>query len=70
MDLVSLYAGYAAGAIERDRLFGEVTARNRVLETIREVLETLAGPGLSLAGSCRHCSRCSGGCGPPRSSCG
>ena len=35
---------YAAGAIERDRLFGEVTARNRVLETIREVLETLAGP--------------------------
>jgi signal transduction histidine kinase/ABC-type multidrug transport system ATPase subunit len=45
MDLVSLYAGYAAGAIERDRLFGEVTARNRVLETIREVLETLAGPG-------------------------
>jgi signal transduction histidine kinase/ABC-type multidrug transport system ATPase subunit len=45
MDLVSLYAGYAAGAIERDRLFGEVTARNRVLETIRVVLETLAGPG-------------------------
>ena len=45
MDLVSLYAGYAAGTIERDRLFGEVTARNRVLETIREVLETLAGPG-------------------------
>lgn len=54
MDLVSLYAGYAAGAIERDRLFGEVTARNRVLETIREILETLAGPepvsrGLMLA---------------------
>jgi signal transduction histidine kinase len=45
MDLVSLYAGYAAGAIERDRLFGEVTARNPVLETIRVVLETLAGPG-------------------------
>jgi signal transduction histidine kinase/ABC-type multidrug transport system ATPase subunit len=45
MDLVSLYAGYAAGAIERDRLFAEVTARNRVLETIRVVLETLAGPG-------------------------
>jgi signal transduction histidine kinase/ABC-type multidrug transport system ATPase subunit len=45
MDLVSLYAGYAAGAIERDRLFGEVTSRNRVLETIRVVLETLAGPG-------------------------
>jgi signal transduction histidine kinase/ABC-type multidrug transport system ATPase subunit len=44
MDLVSLYAGYAASAIERDRLFGEVTARNRVLETIRGLLETLAGP--------------------------
>ncbi|HTT88449.1 MAG TPA: ATP-binding cassette domain-containing protein, partial [Acidimicrobiales bacterium] len=50
MDLVSLYAGYAAGAIERDRLFGEVTARNRVLETIRELLETLAGPGPVSAG--------------------
>ncbi len=47
MDLVSLYAGYAAGAIERDRLFGEVTARNRVLEMIREVLETLAGRPVS-----------------------
>ena len=44
IDLVSLYAGYAAGAIERERLFGQVTARNWVLETIREVLETLAGP--------------------------
>ncbi len=44
LDLVTLYAGYAAGAIERDRLLGEVTARNRVLETIREVLERLAGP--------------------------
>ena len=43
IDLVSIYAGYAAGAIERDRLFEQVTARNRVLETIREVLETLAG---------------------------
>lgn len=54
MDLVSLYAGYAGGAIERDRLFGEVTARNRVLETIRDILETIAGPepvstGLMLA---------------------
>jgi len=44
MDLVTLYAGYAASAIERDRLLEEVTARNRVLETIREMLETLAGP--------------------------
>ena len=39
-----MYAGYAASAIERDRLLDEVTERNRVLETIREVLETLAGP--------------------------
>lgn len=44
LDLVTLYAGYAASALERDRLFGEVTKRNRILETIREVLETLAGP--------------------------
>jgi len=54
LDLVTLYAGYAASALERDRLFGEVTTRNRVLETIREVLETLAGPvpvgeGLTMA---------------------
>jgi signal transduction histidine kinase len=44
LDLVTLYAGYAASAIERDRLLEQVTARNRVLETIREMLETLAGP--------------------------
>jgi signal transduction histidine kinase/ABC-type multidrug transport system ATPase subunit len=54
LELVTVYAGYAASAIERDRLLDEVTERNRVLETIREVLETLAGPipvseGLSLA---------------------
>jgi signal transduction histidine kinase len=42
--LVDLYAGYVASAVERERLLGEATARNRVLETIREVLETLAGP--------------------------
>ena len=44
LDLVTLYAGYAASAVERERLLGEVTARNRVLETIQEVLEILAGP--------------------------
>jgi signal transduction histidine kinase/ABC-type multidrug transport system ATPase subunit len=44
LDLVTLYAGYAASALERDRLLDQVTARNRVLETIREMLETLAGP--------------------------
>ncbi len=50
LDLVTLYSGYAASALERDRLFGEVTSRNRVLETIREVLETLAGPILVAEG--------------------
>ena len=44
LDLAALYAGYAASAIERDRLLDQLTARNRLLETIREVLQTLAGP--------------------------
>jgi signal transduction histidine kinase/ABC-type multidrug transport system ATPase subunit len=44
LELVSLYASHAAAAIERSRLFGEVTRRNRVLESLRAVLETLAGP--------------------------
>jgi len=44
LDLAALYAGYAASAIERDQLLDEVTARNRLLETIREMLQTLAGP--------------------------
>ena len=54
LDLITVYAGYAGSAIERDRLLDQVTTRNRVLETIREMLETLAGPvpvgeGLSIA---------------------
>ncbi|HET7355333.1 MAG TPA: ATP-binding cassette domain-containing protein [Nocardioidaceae bacterium] len=44
LDLVTLYGGYAVAAIERERLVDELTSRNLVLETIREVLETLAGP--------------------------
>jgi signal transduction histidine kinase len=44
LDLLTLYAGYAASAVERDRLLDQVTARNRVLETIREMLQTVAGP--------------------------
>jgi signal transduction histidine kinase/ABC-type multidrug transport system ATPase subunit len=44
LDLVTLYAGYVVSAVERDHLLDELTARNRVLETIREVLEALAGP--------------------------
>jgi signal transduction histidine kinase/ABC-type multidrug transport system ATPase subunit len=42
--LADLYAGFAASAVQRERLLREVTARNRQLETIRDVLETLAGP--------------------------
>ncbi len=54
LELVSLYAGYAASAIEREVLLADATHRNRVLETLRGVLDTLAGPqpsgtGLSLA---------------------
>ena len=44
LDLLTLYAGLAASAVERDRLLAQATARNQVLETIREMLETLAGP--------------------------
>jgi signal transduction histidine kinase/ABC-type multidrug transport system ATPase subunit len=50
LDLVTVYAGYAASAIERDWLLDQVTTRNRVLETIREMLETLAGPVLVCEG--------------------
>lgn len=49
VDLVGLYAGYVASALERDRLLGEVTKRNSALETIRDVLQTLAGP-MALSG--------------------
>jgi len=44
VDLVALYAGHVAGALERERLIGELKARNRVLESIRDVLQSLAGP--------------------------
>jgi ABC-type multidrug transport system ATPase subunit/signal transduction histidine kinase len=50
LDLAALYAGYAASAIERDRLLDQVTARNRLLETIREMLQTLAGAVPAAAG--------------------
>jgi ABC-type multidrug transport system ATPase subunit/signal transduction histidine kinase len=50
LDLAALYAGYAASAIERDRLLDQVTARNLLLETIREMLQTLAGPVPPVAG--------------------
>jgi signal transduction histidine kinase/ABC-type multidrug transport system ATPase subunit len=44
LELVWLYASHAAGAIERDRLLADATRRNRILETLRGVLDTLAGP--------------------------
>jgi signal transduction histidine kinase/ABC-type multidrug transport system ATPase subunit len=44
VELLSLYAGHAAAAIEREQLFVEATRRNRVLESLRGLLESLAGP--------------------------
>ena len=44
LELASLYAAQAAAALERDRFLATVTRRNRTLETLRQVLETLAGP--------------------------
>ena len=44
LELAGLYLGYAASAIERERLLSEVSRRNRVLESLRSMLESLAGP--------------------------
>lgn len=44
LELARLYLGHAASAIERERLLEEVSRRNRVLESLRALLETLAGP--------------------------
>src|ERR687898_2053534 len=40
-ELARLYLGYVASAIERERLLAEVSRRNRVLESLRAMLETL-----------------------------
>jgi signal transduction histidine kinase/ABC-type multidrug transport system ATPase subunit len=53
-ELVSLYAGHAATAIEREQLIDEVSRRNEILESLRAMLESLAGPdrvdgGMSIA---------------------
>jgi signal transduction histidine kinase/ABC-type multidrug transport system ATPase subunit len=60
LELVSLYASHAAAAIDRERLLAEATRRNRILETLRGVLDTMAGPqpvqgglGLVLLALCR-----------------
>jgi signal transduction histidine kinase len=44
IELLSLYAGHAAAAIEHEQLFAVATRRNRVLESLRRMLESLAGP--------------------------
>jgi ABC-type multidrug transport system ATPase subunit/nitrogen-specific signal transduction histidine kinase len=44
LELARLYLGYVASAIERERLLSEVSRRNRILESLRNMLETLAGP--------------------------
>jgi signal transduction histidine kinase len=54
LELVGLYASHAAAAIERERLLADATRRNLILETLRGVLDMLAGPqptegGLALA---------------------
>jgi signal transduction histidine kinase/ABC-type multidrug transport system ATPase subunit len=50
LELVSLYASYAAAAIEREHLLADVNRRNRMLETLRGVLDTLAGPEAAQGG--------------------
>jgi len=44
LHLASVYASLAATAIERERLLHDLARRNRVLESLRNVLDGLAGP--------------------------
>jgi len=44
LHLASVYASLAATAIERERLLHDLARRNRVLESLRSVLDGLAGP--------------------------
>jgi len=50
LELARLYLGYVASAIERERLLSEVSRRNRILESLRNMLETLAGPDRVVGG--------------------
>jgi K+-sensing histidine kinase KdpD len=51
LELARLYVGYVASAIERERLLTEVSRRNRVLESLRAMLETLvATPDRAVGG--------------------
>lgn len=44
VELAALYASHATATLERERLLTTVTRRNATLETLRQMLETLAGP--------------------------
>ncbi len=50
LELVSLYASHAAAAIEREHLLADVNRRNRLLETLRGVLDIMAGPQTAQGG--------------------
>jgi signal transduction histidine kinase/ABC-type multidrug transport system ATPase subunit len=50
LELARLYLGYVASAIERERLLAEVSRRNRILESLRNLLETVAGPDRVVGG--------------------
>jgi signal transduction histidine kinase len=50
LEVARLYLVYVAAAIERGRLLTEVSRRNRVLESLRAMLETLAGPDRVVSG--------------------
>lgn len=50
IELLRLYSSYVSSALERDELLRQLTARNRILESIRSVLQTLAGPGTIVYG--------------------
>ncbi|MCU1501419.1 MAG: D-xylose transport ATP-binding protein XylG [Ilumatobacteraceae bacterium] len=47
LELARLYSNLAASAIEREHLLDEVTRRNRILESLRSMLDRLAGPSQS-----------------------
>lgn len=63
LELARVYLSHAASAIERETLLTEVSRRNRVLESLRGMLESLAGPervegalGIALVALCRGLS--------------
>lgn len=44
LELATMYTDLAVAAIERERLLGEVIRRNQILESLRSMLDSLAGP--------------------------